>query len=66
MNSKELSELINYLIDFLDTVEKNTGRDRGDIFREFLMRVGDLDGVDDVHKAMKDVAKDMINENGLQ
>ena len=66
MNSKKLSELINYLVDFLDTVEKNTGRDRGDILKEFLMRVGDLDGVDDVHKAMKDVAKDMINENGLQ
>ena len=66
MNSKELAELINYLIDFLDTVEKNTGRDRGDIFREFLMRVGDLEGTEDVHKAMKDVAKDMIDESSSQ
>ena len=65
MNSKELSELINYLIDFLDTVEKNTGRDRRDILIEFLMRMGNLDGVEDVHKAMKDVAKDMIDESGL-
>ena len=66
MNDIELSEFINYLIDFLDTVEKNTGRDRRDIFIEFLIRVGDLDGVEDIHKAMKDVAKDMIDESGLQ
>ena len=65
MKDIELSEFINYLIGFLDTVEKNTGRDRRDILIEFLMRVGNLDGVEDVHKAMKDVAKDMIDESGL-
>ena len=65
MNDIELSEFINYLIGFLDVVEKNTGRDRRDILIEFLMRVGNLDGVEDVHKAMKDVAKDMIDESGL-
>ena len=66
MNSKELSEFINYLIVLLDTVEKNTGRDRRDIFNEFLMRVDALDGVEDVHKAMKDVAKNMIDESSSQ
>ena len=65
MNDIELSEFINFLVGFLDTVEKNTGRDRRDIFIEFLIRVGDLDGVEDIHKAMKDVAKDMINESSL-
>ena len=65
MKDIELSEFINYLIGFLDTVEKNTGRDRRDILIEFLMRVGNLDGVEDVHKAMKDVAKDMIDESSL-
>ena len=66
MNDIELSEFINYLIGFLDTVEKNTGRDRRDILIEFIMRVGNLDGVEDVHKAMKDVAKDMIDESSSQ
>ena len=66
MNDIELSEFINYLIDFLNTVEKNTGRDRRDILIEFLMRVGDLDGVEDVHKAMKDVAEAMIDESRSQ
>ena len=64
MNDIELSEFINFLIGFLDTVDKITGRDRRDILIEFLMRVGNLEGVEDVHKAMKDVAKDIINENG--
>lgn len=62
----ELQEFVNYLNQILDAIEKSTGRERTEIFKEFLFRVGNPDEAEDIYETMKNVVQDMINESGAQ
>lgn len=60
----EMQATADYLNALLDTLEKATGKDRTNVFKEFLFRIsGVMHEVNDIYDAMDQIVQDMIDES---
>lgn len=62
--SPEVEAFANFLDGLLSKVEKATGGDRTEIFKELLHRVGENDSLDHIIELWEQAADDMIEEAG--
>ena len=64
--SKELPPELQPVVVYLNTIEKDTSKDREEIINEFLFRLLKSDWTGSIFDTIKNVGQEMLDEYGLQ